>query len=109
MAKAHVAKSISKSDFFTQISEMSEASKPDVKKFYDALTAVIHKNLSKKGPGILTLPGLFKLSSVKKPAVKGGKEVLNRFTGLMIITKDKPATVVVRARVLKQLKGAAVK
>jgi nucleoid DNA-binding protein len=106
MAKAPSAKSITKSELFTQLAEESGAAKADVKKFFEALSAVIVKNLGKKGPGVITLPGMFKLRAVKKPAVKGGKQVLNRFTGQMVTTKDKPASTAVRARALKQLAGA---
>ncbi len=107
MAKATTsAKSITKSELFAQLAEETEATKADVKKYYEALTTVILKNLGKKGPGVLTLPGLFKLRAVKKPAVKGGKQVLNRFTGQMTTTKDKPASTGVRARALKQLSGS---
>lgn len=107
MAKAsNAVKSITKSDLFAQLAEESTASKAEVKKFFDALTNVILKNLGKKGPGVLTLPGLFKLRAVKKPAVKGGKPVMNRFTGQMTVTKDKAASTAVRARALKQLNSA---
>ena len=103
---ATTAKSITKSELYAQIAEAASGSKADVKKFFDALTAVITKNLGKKGPGVLTIPGLFKLKSVKKPAVKGGKMVPNRFKpGEMTMTKDKPASTAVKARVLKQLSG----
>ena len=106
MAKAPAAKSINKSELFTQLAEQAELSKADVKKLYEALTEVILKNLAKKGPGVLTLPGLFKLTAVRKGAVKGGQPVLNRFTGEMTTTKDKPASVKVKARALKQLNGS---
>ncbi len=108
MAKASTGKtkSINKSELFSQLAETSELSKAEVKKFYDALTEVILRNLGKKGPGVLTLPGLFKLTTVKKPAVKGGKPVMNRFTKQMTVTKDKPASIRVRARSLKQLNGS---
>lgn len=108
MAKANSAKSITKSELFAQLAEEvgDGTSKAQAKKYFEALTNVILKNLGKKGPGVLTLPGLFKLRSVKKPAVKGGKPVLNRFTGQMTVTKDKPASTAVRARALKQLTGA---
>jgi len=105
MAKAPAAKSITKSELFAQLAEESGVSKVEVKKFYEALNSIIVKNLGKKGPGVLTLPGLMKLRAVKKPAVKGGKQVLNRFTGQMVTTKDKPASTAVRARALKQLSG----
>lgn len=106
MAKAPAAKSINKSELFAQLAEHTEMSKGDVKKFYEALTEVILKNLGKKGPGALTLPGLFKLTTVRKGPVKGGQDVLNRFTGQMVKTKDKPASIKVKARSLKQLNGS---
>lgn len=106
MAKSNSPKSITKSELFAQVAEESGASKADVKKFFEAMTAVIVKNLGKKGPGVVTIPGLFKLRAVKKPAVKGGKPVMNRFTGQMTVTKDKPASTAVRARALKQLNAA---
>jgi nucleoid DNA-binding protein len=106
MAKAAGAKSINKSELFAQLAEATEMSKPDVKKFFEGLTEVIAKNLGKKGPGVLTLPGLFKLTTRIKPAVKGGEMVPNKFKpGEMTMTKAKPASKVVRARVLKQLSG----
>lgn len=106
MAKSNSPKSITKSELFAQVAEESGASKADVKKFFEALTEVIVQNLGKKGPGVVTIPGLFKLRAVKKPAVKGGKPVMNRFTGQMTVTKDKPASTAVRARALKQLNSA---
>jgi nucleoid DNA-binding protein len=106
MAKAPSAKSITKSELLAELAEASGHNKVDVKKFFDALTSVILKNLGKKGPGVLTLPGLFKLRAVKKPAVKGGKPVMNRFTNQMTVTKDKPASTAVRARALKGLNSA---
>ncbi|MCE9533275.1 MAG: HU family DNA-binding protein [Planctomycetes bacterium] len=77
MAKAPTTqKSITKSELFAQLAEASGHSKAEVKSFFEALTSVVLKNLGKNGAGVLTLPGLFKLRSVKKPAVKGGKSGL---------------------------------
>jgi nucleoid DNA-binding protein len=97
-------KSITKVELYTQIADATGMTKADVKVFFEGLTTVIVKNLSKKGPGVLTIPGLFKLRAIKKPAVKGGKEVMNRLTGKMTVTKPKPASMAVRARALKGLK-----
>jgi nucleoid DNA-binding protein len=104
MATPAAQKSITKVELYNQIAEATGMSKADVKKFFDGLTEVIVKNLGKKGPGQLTLPGMFKLKAVKKPAVKGGKTVINRLTGKPTVTKDKPASMAVRARPLKALK-----
>ena len=97
-------KSITKVEMYSQISEATGMTKVQVKTFFDGLTTVIVRNLGKKGPGVLTIPGMFKLRAVKKPAVKGGKSVMNRLTGLMTVTKNKPASTSVRARALKGLK-----
>jgi len=99
------ARSITKSEFFQQIADASELKKAEVMKVFEAITDVIEKQLGKKGPGVLTLPGLFKLKAKRVEAVKGGKSVPNRFKpGEMTITKDKPAHTKVTARPLKGLK-----
>jgi nucleoid DNA-binding protein len=99
------AKSITKSEFFNRIAEATELKKTEVAKVFDAITDVIKKELSQKGPGVLTLPGLFKLKTRRVPAQKGGKTVPNRFKpGETTVTKDKPASVRIRANALKGLK-----
>jgi nucleoid DNA-binding protein len=99
------AKSITKSEFFNRVAEATELKKADVAKVFDAITDLIKKELSQKGPGVLTLPGLFKLKAKRIAAQKGGKMVPNRFKpGEMTMTKDKPASVRIGARALKGLK-----
>jgi nucleoid DNA-binding protein len=94
-------KSISKAEIYEEIAKETEFSKADVKKFFAALENLVVRQLGKKGPRVLTLPGIAKLTAVPKAAVKGGKPVKNPFTGQMGVSKDKPATVKVRARALK--------
>lgn len=98
------AKSITKSDFFNRVAESTGLKKAEVAKVFDAITDVIKKELSQKGPGVLTLPGLFKLKAKRVPAQPGGKDVMNRFTGQMMKSKPKPASTRVTARALKALK-----
>ena len=98
-------KSITKSEFYNRVAESTELKKTEVAKVFDAITEVIKKELSQKGPGVLTLPGLFKLKAKRVPAQKGGKTVPNRFKpGEMTVTKDKAASTRVTARALKGLK-----
>ena len=108
MAKAaggKSTKSITKSQFFTEVAEKTELKKAQVAEVFDAITEIIKRELSQKGPGVLTLPGLFKLKAKYIKAEKGGKMVPNRFKpGEMIETKDKPARTRVTARPLKALK-----
>jgi nucleoid DNA-binding protein len=105
MGKSKAGRSITKSEFFQAVAEESGMKKAEVVKIFDAITAVIEKQLGKKGSGVLTLPGLFKLKAKRVEAVKGGKMVPNRFKpGEMTVTKDKPAHTKVTARPLKALK-----
>ena len=97
-------KSITKSEFFNRVAESTGLKKTEVAKVFDSITEVIKKELSQKGPGVLTLPGLFKLKAKRVPAQAGGKDILNRFTGQMMKSKPKPASTRVTARALKGLK-----
>ena len=81
MAKGKGGKSITKSEFYNRVAESTGLKKTEVAKVFDAITDVIKKELSTKGPGVLTLPGLFKLKAKRVPAQPGGKDILNRFTG----------------------------
>jgi nucleoid DNA-binding protein len=105
MAKANggmKAKSMTKSQVYDAVAKESEFSRSDVKKFFAALESVVTDQLGKKGPGVITIPGMIKLSAVKKPATKGGESRPNPFKpGEFIITKPKPASTKVKARALK--------
>jgi len=105
MAKANggmKAKSMTKSQVYDAVSKESEFSRSDVKKFFAALETVVTEQLGRKGPGVITIPGLIKLTAVKKPATKGGEQRPNPFKpGEFITTKPKPATTKVKARALK--------
>ncbi len=105
MAKAKSTKSITKSQFYQEIAEKTELKKAQVSEVFDAITNIIKRELGAKGPGVLTLPGLFKLKAKRVPAKKGGEQVPDRFNpGKMITTKPKPAHTRVTARPLKALK-----
>ena len=68
----------------------------------NAVLGAVHK----KGVGNFTLPGLFKINSVKVPA-KPKRKGKNPFTGLEQVFAAKPASVKVKVRPLKKLKDAA--
>ena len=98
-------KSITKAQFIQAVGEHAKLEKKDVVAALEGVTAVITKELSVKGPGVVAMPGLFKLKAKRVKAVKGGKEVPNRFKpGEMTLTKDKPAHTKVSVRPLKGLK-----
>lgn len=105
MAKANgggKTKSMTKSQIYDAVAQEAEASKAEVKKFFTALETVIREQLGKKGPGVITIPGVVKLKAIKKPATKGGEKRPNPFKpGEFIVTKPKPASVKVRGTGLK--------
>ncbi len=104
MAKAAAPKKApSKSEVFAAISEKTGLSKKEVSAVFEALNAEIGKSLSKKGAGMFQIPGLAKITLVRKPATKE-KPGINPFTKEAIIVKAKPARNVVRVRPLKTLK-----
>lgn len=104
MSKASSApKSATKSEILAAISEKTGVAKKDVQAVFDALGGLIKQELSKKGPGLFTVPGLLKLRVVRKPATKARKGI-NPFTKEEVMFKAKPARNVVKASPLKALK-----
>jgi DNA-binding protein HU-beta len=97
-------KAPTKSQVYTELADKIGITRKQVSELFDALGGMIKKNLRKDGD-TFTIPGMLRLTLRRKKAVKGGKTVPNRFKpGEMTVTKDKPATNVVRARALKGLK-----
>ena len=96
-------KALTKSAIFQELATATGLSKKAIGEVFDALTALIKKQMGKKGPGLFTFPGLVKLTrKVTKP--KPARPGKNPATGAAIIIPAKPAGVTVRARALKPLK-----
>lgn len=95
-------KALPKSQVIGGIAEKTGLARKQVSSVCEALGELIKREL-KKGPGVFTVPGLMKLTLVKKPATKA-RPGRNPFTGEEIMIKAKPARNVVRIRPLKQLK-----
>jgi nucleoid DNA-binding protein len=89
---------LTKTQFFQEIAAATDMPKADVVRVFEAMHALVHKNLGPKGPGEITLPGLVKLSVTRTKAVKGGKTAINPFTKEEYKTKDKPAKTKLKAR-----------
>lgn len=105
MAKTAAKKPLSKSQVIAAVSETSGLPKKDVGAVLDALVAEIKKNLSARGPGVFTIPGLVKIDKKKKPATPARKNVPDPFNpGQFRDYAAKPASVKVRVRPLKGLK-----
>ena len=104
MAKAAPKKAPSKTEILSNIAAASDMNKKDVAKVIEALAAEIKKNLSARGPGLFTIPGLVKIERKKVPARPAQKNVKNPFTGEFRDVPAKPASVKVKVRALKNLK-----
>ncbi len=95
-------KAMTKSEFFKKIAEDTGLSKGDVLKVYEAMQGLVQRQLGKKGSGVVTLPGMLKLTVARTKADPGGKVVPNPFKpGETMVTKPKPARTKVKARGLK--------
>jgi len=112
-AKAAPAKKIkaiseryTKTQILTEIAESTELSKKQVQSVLDELSAVIEGHVKKRACGEFVLPGLLKITTVKKPARKARKGI-NPFTGEETVFKAKPASIQVKVRPLKKLKEMA--
>ena len=75
---------------------------------YKLLEDVMQASIMKGGLGVFTLPGLLKVKTRIKPAVKGGKKAINPFTKEEYITTAKPAKTIVKVLPMKKLKDAAL-
>ena len=96
-----------KASLVSHLAEQAAVDAKAVKAVLLHLENTIVASLHKKGAGEFTLPGLFKVTSVKVPATKRrfGK---NPFTGVEQWFEAKPATVRVKVRALKKVKDAAL-
>lgn len=75
----------------------------------EGLADVMERSIKPGGLGQFTLPGLVKVSTKVKPAIKKGTPVRNPGTGKMIPSKGRPKSMRVKARALARLQKAAQK
>ena len=105
-ATGPIKEKMTKSQIFTEIGEATELSRKQVAAVFDELESLIDRSIRKRGLGEFTVPGLMKVTTVKKPAKKARKGV-NPFTGEEQMFKAKPASIAVKVRPLKKLKEFA--
>ena len=102
-----IAERQNKTQMLQQIADATELSKKQVQAVLDELTNIIEGHVKKKGVGEFVLPGLLKITTVKKPATKARKGI-NPFTKEEVTFKAKPASISVKVRPLKKLKEMAI-
>lgn len=96
-----------KTQILDAVAEDTELTRKQVSAVLDSLTEVIELHIKKRSVGEFVLPGLLKITTVKKPATKERKGI-NPFTKEETIFKAKPASIAVKARPLKRLKDMAM-
>src|SRR5579862_2722957 len=94
---------LSKTNMIRTITDVTCITKRDVVAVLDCLTQVIEKHVKSGGPGVFVMPGLMKISVVKKPA-RTARKGINPFTGEEIMIKARPAYKAVKIKELKKLK-----
>ena len=97
---------LNKSGIIRALTDMNGASRKEVVSVLDGLNQLIELHVKSRGPGKFILPGLLKVSVVKKPATPARKGI-NPFTGEPTVFKAKPARRVLKIRALKKLKEMA--
>jgi nucleoid DNA-binding protein len=101
--KSAISSPLNKSQILAELSTSTGLAKRDIGKIVEELSAVIERHIGKKGPGSFTLPGLFKIKTIRKPATKARKGI-NPFTKEEVTFKAKPARTVIKIRPLKKMK-----
>lgn len=96
-------KAMTKSEVYQQLATAMDVNRKQVAQFFEELAQLIKRDLGKKGPGVFTIPGLFKLKRIARPARKARKGI-HPITKEETLFKAKPASTSVRARPLKGLK-----
>ena len=94
---------MSKTELIEAIASETGLEKKQVNAVLDSLNNIVYREL--KADREVTLPGLLKLTTVRKPA-QPEREGINPFTKAPTVFKAKPARTVVKPRPLKALKDA---
>jgi len=101
-----ITERFTKTQIIAQLAEDTNLSKKDVTAVLDGLSDLIERHIKKRAVGDFTLPGLFKIKTVKKPARKARKGI-NPFTGQETTFAARPASISVKISALKKLKDMA--
>ena len=97
---------MTKGQILTSLSDSTGLTKKQVGSVMDEMHELMERSIKKRSIGEFTVPGMFKITTVKKPARKARKGI-NPFTGEETMFKAKPASIAVKIRPLKKLKEFA--
>lgn len=94
---------LSKSGMIKALMDMTAMARKDVATVLENLNTLIEMHVKSRGPGKFVLPGVLKITVVKK-AARPARKGINPFTGEETMFKAKPAHKVVKIKALKKLK-----
>ena len=97
---------MTKSQIVASVAESTGLSKKQVVSVMEEVDLLVERSIKKRSVGEFTIPGMMKITTVKKPARKARKGI-NPFTGEETMFKAKPASVAVKVRPLKKMKEFA--
>ncbi len=103
MSTATERKAMTKSELTGEIAAVCGLARGKAADALEALATAAARELGRKGPGQIVIPGLVRLKVVRKPATKA-RQGLNPFTQQMQTFKAKPARNVVKATAAKALR-----
>jgi nucleoid DNA-binding protein len=101
-----ISEKMTKTQIVGALADNTGLTKKQVSAVMDAMNNLIEGSIKKRGAGEFTIPGMMKITTVRKPAVKARKGI-NPFTGEETMFKAKPATTAVKIRPLKKMKEFA--
>ena len=101
-----ISEKMTKTQIVGTIADNTGLSKKQVSDVMQQLENLIEGSIKKRGAGEFTIPGLMKVTTVRKPAVRARKGI-NPFTGEETMFKAKPASTAVKIRPLKKMKEFA--
>ena len=101
-----IKQKMTKSQIVASLADSTGLTKKQVNAVMDDYEVLIERSIKKRSIGEFTIPGMMKVTTVKKPARKARKGI-NPFTGEATVFKAKPASIAVKVRPLKKLKEFA--
>ena len=101
-----ISTKMTKTQIVGTIAENTGLTKKQVTDVMQQMDALVEGSIKKRGAGEFTIPGMMKITTVRKPAVKARKGI-NPFTGEETMFKAKPASTAVKIRPLKKMKEFA--
>ena len=101
-----ISEKLTKTQIVGSIADNTGLTKKQVGDVIGELEKLIEGSIKKRSVGEFTIPGLMKITTVRKPAVKARKGI-NPFTGEETTFKAKPASTAVKIRPLKKIKEFA--